>query len=119
MTAAITTLLERNDIHVCYIPSNMTDLLQPMDLSVNKPAKDFLKKRFELWYSEQITQQLHGVEDIQSTEIQPISMSFTAMKHITATWLVEMAAYISDNPQFVVDGFRRAGIFFCRFYRCY
>ena len=26
MTAAITTLLERND---CYIPSNMTDLLQP------------------------------------------------------------------------------------------
>ena len=38
-------------------------------------------------------------------------MSFTAMKHITATWLVEMAAYISDNPQLVVNGFRRAGIF--------
>lgn len=112
MTTAITTLLERNDIHVCYIPANLTDLLQPMDLSVNKPTKDFLKKTFELWYSEQVTQQLHGVEDIQSTEIQAINMRFTAIKHITATWLVEMAAYISDIQiiQFVVNGFRRTGI---------
>ena len=37
-------------------------------------------------------------------------MSFTAMKHITATWLVEMATFLSDNPQFVVNGFRRASI---------
>ena len=32
------------------------------------------------------------------------------MKHITATWLVKMATFLSDNPQFVVNGFRRAGI---------
>ena len=37
-------------------------------------------------------------------------MSFTAMKHITATWLVEMATFLSDNPQFVVNEFRCAGI---------
>ena len=31
-------------VHVCLLPPNTTDLLQPMDLSVNKPAKDFLRR---------------------------------------------------------------------------
>jgi hypothetical protein len=61
-------------------------------------------------YSEKVTQQLHGVEDKQSAKIQPINLSFAGMKHLTATWLVGMAAYISDNPQFVVNGFRHSGI---------
>ena len=32
------------------------------------------------------------------------------MKELSAKWLVEMADYIADNPQFVVNGFRCAGI---------
>ena len=48
ITTAVVTLLERNNIHICYIPANMTNLLQPMVLAINKPAKDFLKRKFEL-----------------------------------------------------------------------
>ncbi len=29
---------------------------------------------------------------------------------IGAKWLVEMAEYISDNPQFIINGFVRSGI---------
>ena len=43
VTAGITELLEANSIHIALL----TDSLQPMDLSVNKPGKDFLKRRFE------------------------------------------------------------------------
>ena len=32
------------------------------------------------------------------------------MRELNARWLVEMAEYISDNPQFIVNGFIRAGI---------
>ena len=39
-------------------PSNTTDRIQPMDLTVNKPAKDFLKRCFGDWYAEQIQTQL-------------------------------------------------------------
>ena len=47
ITSAVTNLLEENNIHVCLLPPNTTDLLQLMDLSVNKSAKDFLKRCFE------------------------------------------------------------------------
>ncbi len=43
VTPKMNSLLEANDIHVCLLPPNTTDLLQPMDLSVNKPAKEFLR----------------------------------------------------------------------------
>ena len=32
------------------------------------------------------------------------------MKQVRATWLVDMADYISDNPQFIVNGFIKSGL---------
>ena len=50
-TNSVLSFLEANDIHVCLLPSNTTDRLQPMNLSVNKPAKSLLKTKFEEWYA--------------------------------------------------------------------
>ena len=50
ITPAVNDLLDENDIHVYLLPPNTTDRLQPMDISVNKPAKDFLRQRFQEWY---------------------------------------------------------------------
>lgn len=110
VTPAINELLEANNIQVCLLPPNTTDLLQPMDIAVNKPAKDFLKRKFEHWYSEKVTSQLQGVYDIESAEIQPIDLSMAVVKELSAHWLVEMAEYIAANPKFIVSGFHRSGI---------
>ena len=110
ITDSIHNLLEANNIHVVLLPANTTDLLQPMDISVNKPAKDFLKRKFEQWYADEVTKQLQGAEDIEAVEIQPFDMRSAAMKVLTAKWLVEMWEYISENPQIVVNGFKHAGI---------
>ena len=47
VTDAVIDLLEEHGIYVCLLHANTTDRLQPMDVGVNKPAKDFLKQQFE------------------------------------------------------------------------
>ena len=76
-------LLEANNIRICLLSLNTTNRLQPMDLSVNKPAKDFLKRCFEEWYAQEITKQLDG-RDIESTELTPINLGLPALKDLGA-----------------------------------
>ena len=49
---------------------------------------------------------------MENVVLQPIDLGLPLMKEIGAIWLEKMAQYISDNPQFIVNGFVRAGI--CR-----
>ena len=109
VTPAVAELLDSNNIHVCLLPPNVTDKLQPMDLSVNKPAKDFLKHRFEDWYAEQVTAQLRG-RVITTTDLEPINLRLAVLKELGARWLVEMFDYFQDNPQIIVNGFVKSGI---------
>ena len=37
VTPAVNDLLESNNIHMCLLPPNTTDRLQPMDISANQP----------------------------------------------------------------------------------
>ena len=50
LTEAVSKLLEDNNIHLVILPANCTDRLQPLDLSLNKLVKDFLRKKIEIWY---------------------------------------------------------------------
>lgn len=52
-----------------------------MNIPVNKPAKDILKRRFEDWYSQQITKQLEG-NDIESVDLQPINLGLPVLKEL-------------------------------------
>ena len=51
--------LEGHHIHHVLIPENCTDRLQPLDVAVNKPVKDFMKGKFQKWYAEQFASQLN------------------------------------------------------------
>ena len=56
--------------------------------------------------------QLEGqdIDDLEMVELQPIDLGLPALKEIGAKWLVDMASYVSENPQFIVNGFIRSGI---------
>ena len=83
-----------------------------MDVSVNKLAKDYLKKQFDEWYSKMVMEQLDAkdMEDLEGAEIQPINLGMLIMKEVGEKWPVEMAEYISDNPHIIVKWFVRSGI---------
>ena len=43
--------LEKKDIKTFVIPSGCTSLVQPLDVSINKPFKDRMKKYFNDWFT--------------------------------------------------------------------
>ena len=53
-TDAVLQLLHEHHIRLVIVPVNCTDRLQPLDVSVNKAAKDFLRKEFQDWYAHQV-----------------------------------------------------------------
>ena len=112
VTSKVTALLECHNIHSCILPSNTTDVMQPMDISVNKPAKAFLKNKFEAWYASEVMKQFHGkeVQDLEEMDFQAIDMSMQVMKDVVALWLVELYEHMSDNPGIIVNGFMKSGM---------
>jgi hypothetical protein len=103
-TDSIFKLLEENNIYYVRVPPNTTDQLQPMDLSVNKSAKDFLRCKFQTWYAEKIASQMTEVS------IQPVDLRLSVMKPIGAKWLIDMFDYFKAQPNIIKNGFCAAGI---------
>ena len=79
MYSLYSEILEKNNIDVVYIPPNCTDRLQPMDLSINKPAKHFLKEKFQLWYAEQVVKQ-----EEEGGVVKPVAFPMKIMKPLGA-----------------------------------
>ena len=82
ITSSVTSLLDENNIHVCLLPPNTNNHLQPMDILVNKPAKDILRRQFEDWYSQQIIKQLEG----NKIDLQPINLGLPVLIELGARW---------------------------------
>ena len=58
LTEKVLQVLEDNNIQSVLVPANCTDRLQPMDLSVNKSVKAFLRSQFSTWYSNEVFKQI-------------------------------------------------------------
>ena len=63
----------------------MTHLFQPLDLTFNKVAKDFTKKKFAEWFSRQISISLENGQELEDIEIE---YRLSVVKPLHATWLV-------------------------------
>ena len=108
ITEDFRNLLKSNRLKYVCIPPNCTDLLQPMDVSVNKPAKDFLKSKFQQYYADKISKQM----DVSSSKISEIKvdLSLTRLKPFGAKWLVQLYEYLKANSQIIKNGFDKVGI---------
>ena len=97
-------LLEDNHILYVTIPNNCTDKLQPLDLSVNKPAKDFLRAKFQEWYGDQICRQLDdGI-------MEEVDLRLSILKPLAAQWMIDFYTHLMSHPSIIISGFCAAGI---------
>ena len=80
-TEAMLTLLDENHVSVILIPPNCTDVLQPLDVSVNKTAKEFLRKKFHTCYAENVCGQLEG-----KLPKQQVDLRMSVVKTLGGKW---------------------------------
>ena len=104
-TDGVRKALQEHNIHSVLIPAGYTGELQPMDISVNKVVKSFLRSKFSQWYSDELTKLFMEDDD------DPVELSTPRMKCVSGQWLVQLYEYLGDNPQIIVHGFRHAGIY--------
>ena len=111
MTCAVRELLNENHILLEKVSVNLTYLFQPLDVQggPNGYVKRFMKKKFTLWYSDQVIRALDEGKDIKDVEI---SLKLSIVKPLHAKWLIEMYDYItsSEGRDVCLKGWKVAGI---------
>ena len=98
LAAQVLELLKNNHVETVFVPSNCTDQLQPFNLSVNKPTKDFLRKNLK-----------NGMVYNQGTAV-PIKFPLSTMKPLGAQWIKELYSYMIEHSDIAHNGFKAAGI---------
>ena len=107
MCPAVQTLLEESHIFRVIVPTNCTDLLQPLDLSVNKPFKDKLRRGFSEWYTQEVAKQLQDGK--QRDEIH-IDTRMSVVKQLSCMWIMSGYDHMRSSPEIIRNGFKKAGI---------
>ena len=100
-------MLHANNIRIMVVPANCTDKLQPIDLTINKPLKDSIRKRFKIWCSQEIRRQLDSGVSVNGIKID---VRMSAIKLLSASWLMSSILDVCSRPQLAISGFRHAGI---------
>ena len=104
-TPRVLNLLQRNNLLYVIVPPNCTDRLQPLDVSVNRAAKQFLRNKFENWYADNIVAQKST-----SKEVEPVDVRLSIVKPMAAKWMIELYDYFVAHPNIIKSSFRHVGI---------
>ena len=104
ITLSILTLLDSHYVNVVLMPANCTDRLQPMDLSVNKAAKDFLRSQFTDWYAHEVC------SNLEEEDSSIVDLKLSRIKPLHAQWMVTLYNHIKSNPDIIKNGFKKTGI---------
>ena len=72
----------------------MTNLFQPLDLTINRSAKAFTKKKFTEWYSLEVKKQLDNGRNAEETEVK---LLLSKLKLLHASWLIELYNHFTST----------------------
>ena len=109
VTKPVINKMTENSIKLVKVPANMTQLLQPLDLSVNGAAKAYMKKRFTEWYSRCIIQELNSGKGVDNIDIQ---LKMSVLKPLHANWINDIYNYFTapEGKEIIANGWKAAYI---------
>ena len=96
-------ILDSLNIKVVKVPANMTHFLQPLDLTVNGSAENFMRKKFVTWYAEKIKKQMDAGVPAEGIDV---NLEPTSLKALHANWLIGLYNVLTaaDGRETVLNG---------------
>ena len=99
-------ILASNCVYV-FVPINITNHFRPLDLNVNGPAKQFLKRKFESWYADQVTKEVEKGTDVYYVTTET---KLSVIKPLHASWLISFYDQMQNNHEMIIKAFQMVGI---------
>ena len=94
MTEPVKQKMKENHILFVRVPANMTNISQPLDLTVNGSFKFLMKSKFTEWYSKEIGKQLEENVPIEDTEIK---LKVSVLKPLHESCLMEVYSQLAEK----------------------
>ena len=109
LTSPVKACLKDNKIVSRYVPKNMTDLYQPLDRTVNKWVKDFMKREFCNWFSRQLREQISNRIPLEQIDIK---FQLSLMKPLHAGWMIKCCNELTTirGKDVILSGWRATGL---------
>ena len=111
MTDPVKEIFKRNNIILQKVPANLTYLFQPLDVQggPNGYAKRFMKKKFTLWYADQVQRAMDAGKLMEEIDID---LKLSVLKPLHASWLIELFDHMTSPAGKAVSlkGWEVAGI---------
>ena len=103
-------MLKDNNILSTKIPPNIKHVFQPLDLTVDKFAKDGMKGKFSIWFSREIPLGLENGVELDDIEVD---YRISILIPLHAKWLVELYKYMSidEGKEIVANDWKKVSIF--------
>ena len=100
-------LCSENYCEVAIVSHNLTNIFQPLDISVDKVAKAFTQKMYSDWFLNEVATQLNRGVDL--TEVK-ITSKLSDLKPLLASWIVDLYEHLKTETGMTIKGFDFAGI---------
>ena len=93
---------DKNFCEVAIAPHNLAYKFQPLDISVNKPAKAFISNKYNCWFSKQVSNRLAlGTEPSKVK----VSAKLSNIKPLHSQWIVDLCSHVREEKEMIINGF--------------
>ena len=95
MTEPVMEKMRENNIKLVRVPPNITNIFQPLDLTVYGAAKAYLKSKFTEWYFNSIVKQLDEGKIIEDIDVKLKKKNFFKLLHVE--WIKDLYNYLTSE----------------------